>query len=153
MQIQTVGRAEADKVFIVAKENNVQQLIPGTVVEWVQTTTDADQGYTVIVISGGAVDTVAGNDGAKVAGVVNTTINTAGVGRLQIRGPANVRSSASYDTGNLMVATSAGVAPTSVVTTLTASSDSSLNVIEALVGWSLEAGPNATNSTVQLAII
>jgi len=84
---------------------------------------------------------------------VDSTIADATAGRLQVFGPANVRSSASYDSATLMAAGSINATNIGHVTSVTGHSDHGINYIAALVGWSLEAGPNATNSTVQLYLL
>ena len=159
MQLMTVSRAEAEKVYIVVQATDVAGglqaggLYPGQCVEWVSSTTDAWQGYVVQKVIAGSLNTTDGLSGAKVAGVVDTTISTGEVGRLQVYGPANVRASASID-GPVMVvtysinATNIGHVTTGVNTTLF-----SPKYLEGIVGWTLEDGPNATNSTVQLYLL
>ncbi len=149
MQIMTVSRDEAEKVFLVVYNNESAVLEPGKVVEWSATTTDANRGYYVELVDS-AINTISGIGGGKVAGVVDTTINTAAVGRIQVFGPANVRASASYDTGNLVAAGSINATNQGHVTTVTGSSDNGIGYVGALVGHTLEAGPNATNSSVQI---
>jgi len=152
MQIQAVNRSEAEKVFIACYNIQGAELTPGVVVEWDETATDANQGYQVELVDS-AINTVSGIGGNKVAGVVDSTIADATAGRLQVFGPANVRSSASYDSATLMAAGSINATNIGHVTSVTGHSDHGINYIAALVGWSLEAGPNATNSTVQLYLL
>lgn len=152
MQIQAVNRSEAEKVFIAAYNNQGAELTPGSVVEWTTTNTEASQGYHVELVDA-AINTVAGIGGHKVAGVVDSTIADATAGRLQVFGPANVRSSASYAGSNLMAAGSINATNIGHVTTVSGHSDHGINYIEALVGWNLEDGPNATNATVQLYLV
>ena len=125
-------------------------LYPGQCVEWVSSTTTAWQGYVVQKVMAGSLNTTDGLTGAKVAGVVETTISTGAVGRIQVFGPANVRASASIDGPAMVVtysinATNIGHVTTGVNTTLF-----SPKYLEGIVGWTLEDGPNATNSTVML---
>jgi len=156
MEIQMVNREEAEKIFITVMNNDADQsggLYPGQVVEWVSTTTDAGQGYYVRRVTSASANTTDGLSGAVVAGVVDTTILTAAVGRLQVWGAANVRASASIDGPAMVVAysinaTNIGHVTTSVTTTLV-----SPQYIAALVGYTLEDGPNATNATVFLKCI
>src|SRR3990167_510498 len=156
MHLATVSRAEAEKISLVVQATDVAAglqaggLYPGQCVEWVSFTNDAWQGYVVQKVMSGSHNTTDGLTGAKVAGVVDTTIGTGEVGRIQVFGPANVRASASID-GPVMVvtysinATNIGHVTAGVSTTLV-----SPKYVEGVVGWTLEDGPNATNSTVQL---
>jgi len=159
MQFMTTSRTEAEKAFIVVEASNVADdissggLYPGQVVEWVSTTTDAKQGYTVRQVTAGSLNTTSGIAGAKVAGVVDTTISTSAVGRIQVFGPANIRASASIDGPTLVVsysinATNIGHVTSGVTTTLWSPA-----YLGGIVGWTLEDGPNATNSTVQLQLM
>tara|TARA_Y100000590_G_scaffold413762_1_gene509944 strand:+ start:4627 stop:5088 length:462 start_codon:yes stop_codon:yes gene_type:complete len=150
MQIQMVNRAEAEKVFLTVENAEGAELEPGKVVEWSNTATDADQGYQVELVDS-AISTTAGIGGNKVAGVVDSTINSEGVGRIQVFGPANVRSSASYNLSNLVAAGSINATNQGHVTTVAGHSDHGINYVAALVGHTLEAGPNATNATVQIS--
>lgn len=149
MQLMSVSRSEAEKVYIVVENNEGDELLPGEVVEWSATTTDADQGYIVELVDS-AISTTAGIGGNKVAGVVDSTISTGDVGRLQVFGPANVRASASITAAQLVAAGSINATNIGHVTEVAGHSDHGINYIAALVGWTLENGPNATNSTVQL---
>ena len=153
MEIQMVNRDEQEKVYITVMNNDADQaggLYPAQVVEWVSTTTDAGQGYYVRRVTAASANTTAGLSGAVVAGVVDTTILTAAVGRLQVWGAANVRASASIDGPAMVVAysingTNIGHVDASATTTLV-----SPQYAAAVVGYTLEDGPNATNSTVFL---
>ena len=147
MQLMSVSRDEAEKVYIVVKNNEGDELVPGRVVEWSVTTTDSNQGYLVELVDA-VTHTASGIGGHKVAGVVDSTISTGAVGRLQVFGPANVRAAASLDVGKLVAATNTGQ-----VAELDGAAGNGIGLIAALVGWSLEAGPNATNSTVQLSLL
>jgi len=152
MQFMTVNREEAEKVYIVVKNGEGDELGPGVCVEWDTTTDDDLQGYQVELVDA-AISTTAGLGGNKIAGVVDSTIATADVGRLQVYGPANVRSSASYDAGELVASGSINATNKGHVQTVAGHSDHGINFVEALVGWTLEAGPNATNATVQLYLL
>ena len=155
MQISTVTDA-ADKVYVVVQNNDATQtggLYPGQCVEWVSTTTDAGQGFYVRLVTAASANTTAGLSGAVVAGVVDTTIATAANGRLQVWGAANVRASASIDGPAMVVtysinATNIGHVDSAATTTLV-----SPQYAAAIVGYTLEDGPNATNSTVFLKCI
>jgi hypothetical protein len=151
MEIALVPPTSAEKVFINVQNNEGDELLPGEVVEWDQTTTDADQGFGVQVVVA-AINATTGI-GAQVAGVVDSTITTGETGRLQVYGPDLVRASASLDVSRMVVAgsinaTNKGHVTTSIQTTTTAA-----QYHGAIVGWTLENGPNATNSTVQLTIL
>lgn len=157
MEFQMVNREEAEKVFITAKATDVAAgiqsggLYPGQVVEWVSTTTSANQGYVVQKVST-AVNLTTGI-AAKVAGVVETTISTGGVGRLQVYGPANVRASASIDGPRMVVASSINATNVGHLDVATQSTAFGPEYLGAYVGWTLEDGPNATNSTVMLDLL
>jgi len=149
MDFMGPNREEAEKIFIVVENAQGDELEAGKVVEWTATATDADQGKKVELVDA-AISTTAGIGGHKVAGVVDSTISTADIGRLQIFGPANVRASASYDAATLVAAGSINATNLGHVTSVVGHSDHGINYVAALVGWTLEAGPNATNATVQL---
>ena len=151
MQFPTVAREHADVVFIVAENNEGAVLEPGKVVEFSQTATDADQGRLVELVDA-VLNLTTGNSG-QVAGVVETTINTSEVGRLQVWGPANVRASASLAAGTLCVASSINATNQGHVTAASNSTAVGAAYSNALIGWTLEAGPNATNATVQLRLL
>ena len=89
MQFANVSRGQAEKVFIVVQEGGDQELLPGNVAEFDVTTTDADQGYKVSGFSSVANTTLAPTK--PMAGIVDSTIATSDVGRLQVYGPATVR--------------------------------------------------------------
>jgi len=152
MMLQTVNREVAEKVYIVVHNNQGAELPPGFVVEWDTSTTDAEQGYYVELVDL-APHTLTGIGGHKVAGVVDSTIADGASGVLQVYGAANVRASASITAGQMVVAGSCHADHIGVVTEVVAHSDHSLNFIAALVGWTLENGPNATNATVQLDLL
>ena len=158
MQLMSVSRSEAEKVFIVVQATDVAAeiqaggLYPGQVVEWVTTTTASLQGYRVEKVDG--VYTRTQGIAGKVAGVVDTTIATGAVGRLQVYGPANVRASASYDAPSALVTSSINATNIGHVTNLLVTDTlGSVAQMGAFVGWSLEAGPNATNATVHLSLL
>ena len=156
MQAMTVSRTEPHKVYIVVQSTDVAAgtqsggLYPGQVVEWVSSTTDAWQGYVVQKVST-AINVTTGL-AAKVAGIVETTIATGAVGRIQVYGPANVRASASIDGPRLVVASSINATNVGHVTEGSQSTLTSPEYLGAVVGWTLEDGPNATNSTVHLSL-
>ncbi|MAH51563.1 hypothetical protein CMI37_37450 [Candidatus Pacearchaeota archaeon] len=152
MMLQTVNREIAEKVYIVVLNNQSAELAPGEVVEWDVHTTDSYQGYAVELVDE-AINASSGIAGNKVAGVVDSTIATDAVGVLQVYGAANVRASASIDGGNMVVAGSINATNIGHVSSYAASTDDGLGLIGALVGWTLEAGPNATNATVMLSIL
>ena len=149
MDFMGPNREEAEKIFIVVENAQGAELEPGKVVEWTATATDADQGKMVELVDS-ALHTTTGIGGHKVAGVVDSTIAAADIGRLQIFGPANVRASASIDAGTMVCAGSINATNLGHVTSVAGHADHSLSLAAALVGWTLEAGPNATNATVQL---
>jgi len=151
MQLMTASREEAEKVFIVIENNEGAVLEPGKVVEFTATTTDADQGYLVELVDA-AVNLTTGIAGV-VAGVVDTTISTGEVGRLQVYGPANVRASASIALGALVVASSINATNIGHVTEASTSTAFGPSYMGACIGWTLENGPNATNATVQLTVL
>jgi len=144
------GETIAESVFIVVENNEGAVLEPGKVCEYTATTTDADQGWQVELVDT-AVNATSGI-GAVVAGVVETTINTSEVGRLQVNGPANVRASASIAAGRLVVASSINATNIGHVTTAIQTTTTAPENAGAWVGYTLEDGPNATNATVQLTL-
>ena len=162
MQLMTVSRTEAEKVFIVVEASDVADdcattgLYPGQVAEWVSTTTAAKLGYTVRRVTAASLNTTSGIAGAKVAGVVDTTIATGGVGRLQVFGPATVRASSSIDVAGIVVsysinATNIGAVCAGVTTTLW-----SPEYLGGIVGWKYTAGTGVTTATtaiVQLSLL
>lgn len=150
MQWATVERSGAEKAYVVATEGGNQQLIPGTVVQYDITATDSDQGVLVSIVTL-AVNATTGIK-APVAGVVDSTINTNDVGRLQVHGPCTVRASAALHTQRLAVATSAGVAPTGVVTADVQTTTTTAMYARAGIGVCLE-NVNATQARVQLDIL
>jgi len=159
MQMMTLSRTEAEKIFIVVEASDITDdvattgLYPGQVAEWVSTTTTAKLGYTVRRVTAGSLNTTSGLAGAKVAGVVDTTIATGAVGRLQVFGPATVRASSSIDAAGIVVAysinaTNIGAVAAGVTTTLW-----SPEYLGGIVGWKFTAGTGvttATQCTVQL---
>ena len=150
MQIPKLTRGVAEKVYIVVEYNEGVEVIPGTVMEWSATATVADQGRLVE-----KVDTQAAvilGIGAGVAGVVDSTIATSDTGRLQVYGPCQVRSKTTLAVGTLAVASSENVAPTGVVTTASASTDSNAGHTFACIGHVLE-DTSATQSAIQLNIL
>jgi len=162
MQLMTVSRTEAEKVFIVVEASDIADdvattgLYPGQVAEWVSTTTTAKLGYTVRRVTAGSLNTTSGIAGAKVAGIVDTTIGTGSVGRLQVFGPATVRASSSIDAAGVVVsysinATNIGSVAAGVTTTLWSPA-----YLGGVVGWKFTSGTGvttATQATVQLSLM
>jgi len=158
----TVSRTEAEKVFLVVEGSDISDdvattgLYPGQVAEWVSTTTVAKLGYTVRRVTAGSLNTTSGIAGAKVAGVVDTTIATGGVGRIQVFGPATVRASSSIDAAGIVVsysinATNIGAVAAGVTTTLW-----SPEYLGGIVGWKYTSGTGVTTATqciVQLSLL
>lgn len=157
MEFAMVNRETAEKVYITVKATdvaaNIQSggLYPGQCVEWVASTTDADQGYVVGKVMT-AINVTTGI-AAKVAGMVETTIATGAVGRLQIYGPATVRASASIDAPRMVVTSSINASNIGHVTEASQSTLTSPEYIGAIVGWCLEDGPTATQARVQLCLM
>ncbi len=150
MQFMTANRENQETVFIVCENNEGDELIPGTVCEFSITTTDADQGHLVEKVDV-AVDATTGI-AAAVAGVVESTIATGGIGRIQVYGPATVRCSAALATGRLAIATQAGVAPTGVVTEDVQTTTTTAAYAKAALGFCLE-NVSATQARVQLQLM
>jgi len=151
IQIAMLGDRDSgstNRVFMTIKNNQGDVLEPGKVVEFSSTTTDADQGFAVELVDT-AVNVTSGI-GAQVAGVVDSTLNTAEKGKIQIFGPANVRAQASLAADVQVVASSINATNIGHVATASQSTLTSPSYIGALVGWTLENGPNATNATVFL---
>jgi hypothetical protein len=153
MEFQMVNRETAEKVFIAAYNNAGAVLQPGTCVVWTATTTTANQGYHVQLP--GALDDVTGI-GAKVAGVVETTINTAGKGRLQVYGPADVRASASLESPKVVVTgsfqdTQIGVVVDGTQADTTEGMKPSYDA--AVVGITLQNNPSDYKARVHLALM
>ena len=141
MQFTQVHRVEQEKVFISVQNNEGSALQPSYITEFSATTTDADQGRLVELVDA-AISATLGL-GAAVAGVVETTIATGEVGRVQVYGPANVRAGASNVASTAVVAQNTGIVGAAVQTTTTTAA-----YADAFMGWTIENGPNATNSTV-----
>lgn len=154
MNFPTVSRGIADKAFITIKNNEGAELIPGSVLEFTLTTTDSDQGYLAELVdfdlSGGA-STLLGIS-APLAGVVHSTISTGQVGRVQVRGPADVRVAAAIDAGTFAVASSEAVAPTGVGTTQVLSTNQTVAHGRAGLGFVLES-VSSTTARIQLDIM
>lgn len=151
MELAIVPPEVAETVFISVKNNEGAELTPGVVCEYTNTTTDADQGFAVELVDT-AVNATTGI-AAKVAGVVESTIGTSNLGRLQVFGPANVRASASIAAGRMVVASSINATNKGHVTEAIQTTTTAPEYLGAVVGWTLENGPNATNATVQLTIL
>lgn len=151
MELAIVPPEVAETVFISVKNNEGAELTPGVVCEYTNTTTTADQGFAVELVDT-AVNATTGI-GAKVAGVVESTIGTSHLGRLQVFGPANVRAGSSIAAGRMVVASSINATNKGHVEAVVQTTTTAPEYMGAVVGWTLENGPNATNSTVQLTIL
>jgi hypothetical protein len=148
MPIGSLNKGQGERRYISASNGEGAVLEPGKVVEFSETTTNGDQGFVVELVD--AVVNLTTGLGAEIAGVVDSTINTGNVGRLQTRGPANVRASASLAAGTLVVTSSINATNQSHVTGASESTAVGVAYAGAVVGRTLEDGPNATNATVQL---
>ena len=148
MQFMTANREEQETVFIVCENNEGAELIPGTVVEFDLTATDADQGHLIEKVDQ-AVNNTLGIE-APVAGVVGSTIAAGGIGRVQVYGPATVRTNTTITAGRLAVATSSNVAPTGVaIADVQTTQVTTSAYAQAVIGVSMEA-VSATEARVQL---
>lgn len=150
MQFMTASRSEAETAFIVVKNDEAAELIPGTVVEFKATTTDADQGSLVQ-----RVQTAVHNESgiaAPLAGVVASTISTKDYGRVQVYGPATVRIGSTIALGRVAVATSAAVAPTGVAQANGVTSAQGVAYDRASLGVCIE-DIAQTNCRVMLAVM
>ena len=152
MQFANISRGQAEKVFIVVQEGGDQELLPGNIAEFDVTTTDADQGYKVSGCSVVANLTLAPTK--PLAGVVDSTIATSEVGRLQVYGPANVRVVAAITAGLPAAASTITGASlgTHMATTALLTTDAHYGGGLGIIGTVLEA-VNATNHTVQLRML
>lgn len=147
MQISTLSRAKPEKVYIVVHNNEGDEIDPGQICEWDDDQTDDDKvGYYVELVDA-ALNTVSGIAGHKVAGVVDTTISTGEVGRLQIYGAAQVRAVATLDKGLMVGAANAAVS------TIVGAAGNGAAVMGAVVGWTIEGSPNNTNAIVMLSCL
>lgn len=154
MEFQQILRSDAEKVFITVTNNDNAILGAGVCVEWTSTTTVAAQGVYVNLINA-ALNATTGI-GGQVAGVTDAAINTTpATGRLQIYGVDTVRASASLDLNRLVITSSInGSNIGHVMAHATGqSTEATPEFFGAVVGWTLENGPNATNSTVFLTIM
>lgn len=146
MQFMTATYEQAEKVFIVAENNEGAELTPGQVVEWSVTTSADDRGRLVELVDA-AVNNTTGIGGHKVAGVVESTIATSEVGRLQIYGPMAVDAVSTVDSALMVLATTGGA-----VTTATLTSNSSPHLNAAIVGWTLADATTTAEALVQVSI-
>jgi hypothetical protein len=152
MQFANISRGQAEKVFIVVQEGGDQELLPGHCVEFDVTTTTADQGYKVSGCSVLASAVLAPTK--PIAGIADSTISTSTVGRLQVYGPAQVRSVSSFAGGIGVAATSHDSASlgTHIATTAIGTANVHYGGGLGLIGTSI-AGVNATNTIVQLRLL
>jgi len=149
MQITQVHRSEQEKVFITVENNEGNSLEPGEIVQFSATTTAADQGR-LVVVTNQASTTVSGS-GAKLAGAVVDSIATGAVGRIQVYGPVEVRSNTTIAANKCVVAGTA-TAPGSVQL-IVAHTDCMTEYAESIVGWTLDASPAATTSTIFISTL
>jgi len=140
----------AEDGFITVENNEGDELEPGEVVEFSLTTTDADQGLLVELVDT-AVNLTTGI-GAPIAGVVETTISTGDVGRVQIMGAATVRASASLAAATLVVASSINATNIGHVEASNATTAVGVAYNQAVLGYNMENGPNATQARVYLKL-
>jgi len=150
MNFPTVSRGVADSAYIVIKNNEGAELIPGTVLEFTITTTDSEQGYLAEKVDV-AVNVTTGI-ATGLAGVVKSTISTGQVGRVQVRGPADVRVHSTITAGIYAVATSGNVAPTGVGTTQVITTNVNAAYGKAGLGFVHEA-VSSTTHRIQLDIM
>jgi hypothetical protein len=140
MQITQVHRTEQEKVFITVQNNEGDQVLIGEILEFAAVTTDADQGRLVNVVD--ATSNLTTGIGAKVAGVVVDTIATGAVGRIQVYGPCEVRAGTTIAASVALVAgTTNAEGSASAVSNSTAVGAS---YVDSVIGWAVEASPNAT---------
>lgn len=153
MQIQRVTRTDPDAVFIVGY-NNVDgaELQPGKVVEWFLGTSATQPNGVTIRLVDGVVNLTTGLVSC-VAGVAHTTIADAAYGLLQVYGRDTVRASASLASGRMVVASSINATNQGHVTEASQSTLTGPEYAGAVVGWTIDDGPNATNATVFLKMI
>jgi hypothetical protein len=151
MEFQHINRTDAEKVFVTVTNDPVAAdlLEPGKVVEWTATTTAANAGIYVNLVDV-AVNVTTGI-AAKVAGVVDSTISTGKIGRLQIYGVDTVRASASLASSRLVVASSINATNLGHVTEASQSTLTAPEYDGAAVGWTVDDSPNATNASVFLS--
>lgn len=153
IHIPQLGGATTDsnatnKIFVTVQNYDAAVLEKDKVVAWAVTTTDSLQGYAVTLAWVDSNDTL-GLSGQRVAGVVSSTINTGGVGRIQVWGPAQVRASASLNVSAAVVTGSNNATNFGHVFEASAK-PAGLEMVGALVGWTMENGPTATQSRVFL---
>jgi len=142
MQFTQVHRTEQEKVFISAQNNQGAALTPGLVVEFTNTTTNADQGRLVELVD--AANSTVEGVGAAIAGVVETTIATGEVGRIQVYGPINIEAAASIAAGKPVCAFGAG-GNDGHVEVASAAAASSVGGASSLIGVQMEES-GGTNS-------
>jgi hypothetical protein len=154
MNFPTVSRGIADTAFIVIKNNEGAELIPGTVLKFTITTTDSEQGYLAEKVDVQHTLATAPTQGisAPLAGVVNSTISTGQVGRVQVRGPADVRVQGAITAGLFAVASSEAVAPTGVGTTQVQSTNQNVAYGRLGLGFVME-NVSSTTARIQLDIM
>lgn len=153
MQTQRIIRTDPEKVFIIAYNNEGDQIEPGKAVEWDQlTVAHTSSGLAVELVD--AVVNLTTGIAAKVAGIVHTTISTASYGLLQVYGVDTVRASASLAvTSNMVVAGSINATNVGHVTEATTTTLTSPHYMGAVVGWLVEDSANATSAVVFLDLL
>jgi hypothetical protein len=152
MQIQHINRTDPEKVFIIAYNNEGDELEPGKVVEWDQLAVGHTSTGLAVELVDAAVNLTTGLV-AKVAGVVHTTISTAAHGLLQVYGVDTVRASASLASGGMVVASSINATNQGHVTEATTTTLTAPPYLGAVVGWLVEDSANATNAVVFLDLL
>lgn len=152
MNIGRVNRTSQEAIFITVLNAQGAELEPGKVVEWTNGTNATQAAGVAIELVDAAVNLTTGL-GAKVAGVVHTTIADGAVGILQIYGYDTVRSSASLASGRMVVASSINATNIGHVTEASQSTLTSPEYVGAIVGWTVEDSANATNAKVFLTVI
>jgi hypothetical protein len=136
-------------ISVINKEGAV--LEPGKVVEWSLGTNATQPAGASVELVDAAVNLTTGL-GAKVAGVVHTTIATGAIGQLQVYGYDTVRASASLASGRMVVASSINATNIGHVDVASQSTAVGPEYVGAIVGWTVEDSANATQAKVFLSI-
>jgi hypothetical protein len=152
MQIQRVNRSTPESVFIPCYNNEGAELAPGVCVEWDQLAVGHTSTGLAVELVDGVVNLTTGLV-ALVAGVVHSTISTAGFGLLQVYGVDTVRSSASLASGGMVVTSSINATNQGHVTEATTTTLTGPQYLGAAVGWLVEDSANATNAVVFLKLL
>lgn len=153
MQSQKINRTDAEKVFIVAYNNEGSELTPGQIVEWDQLASAHTLSGVAVELVDAAVNLTTGL-GAKAAGSVHTTIAASSYGLLQVYGIDTVRASASLaSTAGMVVASSINATNQGHVTEATTTTLTAPPYMGAVVGWVAEDSANATTAVVILDLL